>query len=86
MFFLVLISFSAAAQTLVSASSQTLPKSSFTKLRKMEDSMKTYARQMIMDESASKRFSADSFFTRMLVRSLLTPNSFTLLVVSLIKK
>ncbi len=76
MFFLVLISFSASAQTLLSASSQSLPKSSFTKLRKMEDSMKTYARQMIMDESAGKRFSADSVFTRMLVRSLVTPNSF----------
>jgi hypothetical protein len=72
----VLISFSASAQTFVSASAQTLPKSSFTQLRKMEDSMKTYALKMIREESASKRFSADSIFIRMLVRSLRTPNSF----------
>jgi hypothetical protein len=68
LFFIVLISFS--------ASTQSLPKSSLTKLRKMEDSMKNYARQMIMDESPNKRFSADSVFIRMLVRSLVTPNSF----------
>lgn len=73
--FIVLISFSALAQ-MRSASAQMLPKSSFTTLRKMEDTMKNYARQMIMDESAGKRFSADSVFIRMLVRALRTPNSF----------
>jgi hypothetical protein len=60
----------------VSSSAQTLPQSSKTKLRKMEDSMKVYAREMIMDRTASQRFSADSIFIRMLVRSLKTPNSF----------
>ncbi len=79
LFFAVLISFSMASSVSaqrVSASLQMLPKSSFTTLRKMEDTMKNYARQMIMDQSASKRFSADSVFIRMLIRSLKTPNSF----------
>jgi outer membrane lipoprotein-sorting protein len=67
-FVLVLVAFSSSAQT--------LPQSSLAKLRKMEDSMKVYAREMIMDRTASQRFSADSVFIRMLVRSLKTPNSF----------
>ena len=75
LFFAVLISISTSAQIL-SVSAQTLPKSSLTKLRKVEDTMKNYARQMIMDQSAGKRFSADSVFIRMLVRSLKTPHSF----------
>jgi hypothetical protein len=60
LFFLVLISISSTAQTLVSASAQALPKSSYNKLIKLEDSMKNYALQMIRDESPNKRFTADS--------------------------
>ncbi len=65
--FLVIVTFSASAQPM---------SSSFRQLRKMEDTMKIYARQMIMDKTASQRFSADSIFIRSLVRSLKTPNSF----------
>jgi len=68
--FILLVLFS------LSASSQTLRQTTVKQLRKMEDSMKNYARQMIMDKTASQRFSADSVFVRMLVRSLKTPNSF----------
>jgi outer membrane lipoprotein-sorting protein len=60
----------------VSGSSQQLPVNSARQLKKMEDSMKTYARKMIMDNNATQRFSADSAFIRMLVRSLRTPHSF----------
>lgn len=38
--------------------------------------MKNYSREMIMDKTAAQRFAADSFFIRMLVRSLKTPYSF----------
>lgn len=58
------------------SSAQKLPQSDFRQLKKTEDTMKVYARQMIMDENAGKRFTADSVFIRMLVRSLRTPNSF----------
>jgi hypothetical protein len=58
------------------ANAQAVPKSSLVQLRKSEDSMKVSARQMIMDESSTKRFSADSVFIRQLVRSLKTPYSF----------
>src|SRR4051794_30589105 len=60
----------------VSAPGQNLSKTSVDKLRKEEDSMKNYSRGMIKDKTATQRFSADSVFIRMLVRSLRTPNSF----------
>ena len=60
----------------ISASAQNLSRSSFNQLKKMEDSMKIYGRKMIMEQTASQRFIADSVFIRMLVRSLKTPNSF----------
>jgi hypothetical protein len=60
----------------LSLSAQKLSTTSLTSLRKDEDSMKAYAREMIMDKTASQRFAADSVFIRMLVRSLKTPNSF----------
>jgi hypothetical protein len=55
---------------------QTIPASSLKLLAKQEDSMKVHARNMIMNENASKRFSSDSIFIRSLVRSLKTPFSF----------
>lgn len=59
-----------------SASSQSLSKANLESIRKSEDSMKNYGREMIMDKTATQRFSADSVFIRMLVRSLKTPHSF----------
>lgn len=60
----------------IPALAQTLSKASLAILRKDEDSMKNYSREMIMDKTATQRFIADSVFIRMLVRSLKTPNSF----------
>lgn len=60
----------------ISVSGQSLSKAGFDQLKKMEDSMKVYGRKMIMEKTASQRFSADSIFIRTLVRSLKTPNSF----------
>jgi outer membrane lipoprotein-sorting protein len=60
----------------VSAPAQNLSRTTVEKLRKEEDSMKNYSREMIIDKTATQRFSADSVFIRMLVRSLRTPNSF----------
>lgn len=45
-------------------------------LEKKEDSLKLLSRTMVFDEEAGPRFRADSQFIRMLVRSLLVPNSF----------
>lgn len=60
----------------VAALAQGLSKTGVDNLRKDEDSMKIYSRQMIMEKTATQRFTADSVFIRMLVRSLKTPNSF----------
>lgn len=60
----------------MSASAQTLPAKSLNQLKKMEDSMKIYGRKMIMEKTALQRFTADSVFIKMLVRSLRIPNSF----------
>ena len=70
---ILLIIFALAA---FSTFAQPLPHATVVKMRKMEDSLKLYSRKMIMDNTASQRFSADSVFIRMLVRSLKTPNSF----------
>jgi hypothetical protein len=47
-----------------------------TALEKKEDSLKLLSRKMVFDDEAANRFRADSQFIRMLVRSLLVPNSF----------
>jgi hypothetical protein len=70
--FLLFLTFTVA----LSASGQSLPKLSADKLEKAEDSMKDYSRQMIMEKTATQRFTADSVFIRMLVRSLKIPFSF----------
>jgi len=41
-----------------------------------EDSMKTYSRKMVVDPNSSNRFTADSIFVRLLVKSLRQPYSF----------
>jgi hypothetical protein len=45
-------------------------------LRQAEDSLKIYARQIILDNRAENRFNADSIFTRQLVKALKIPHSF----------
>lgn len=45
-------------------------------LQKKEDSLKAVAHTIIWGEEAAERFRADSLFTRMLVRALITPHSF----------
>jgi len=60
----------------ISTSAQGLSTANRAHLQKEEDSMKLYSRNMIMDKTAAQRFSADSVFIRMLVRSLKTSNSF----------
>src|SRR4051812_23639538 len=62
--------------TIVTASAQRFSKANLESLRKDEDSLKNYSREMIMDKTATQRFGADSVFIRMLVRTLKTPNSF----------
>lgn len=46
-------------------------------LEQKEDSLKLYARKIIQGINADNRFDADSIFTRMLVRALKTPHSFS---------
>ncbi len=70
--FLLFLAFCVA----VAASAQGLSKQSLAGLKKDEDSLKNYSRQMIMEKTALQRFTADSVFIRMLVRALKTPNSF----------
>ena len=45
-------------------------------LRKQEDSLKRYSRQIIDGQSLKIRMDADSLFTRVFVRALLTKNSY----------
>src|SRR3954451_24560821 len=45
-------------------------------LQTKEDSLKVYASKLIQGVSAEERFKADSLFTKMFVRALLTRNSF----------
>ena len=45
-------------------------------LRKKEDSLKAFANKIILGRNSDDRLSADSMFTKMLVRALKTPHSF----------
>lgn len=45
-------------------------------LSQKEDSLKKYAKEIVMGRTALDRFKADSIFTRLLVKALKTPNSF----------
>ena len=55
---------------------QTISDAGFKQLQTQEDTLKVLCKQMIFDENPSKRFEADSAFTRALVRALRIPNSF----------
>ncbi len=57
--------------------SQGLSNSGLRILQQKEDSLKSYARQIIQGINSDDRFTADSMFTRMLVRALKTPHSFS---------
>jgi len=66
--FVLVINFSAGAQSLSRADYQAL--------QKKEDSLKTLAEKIVQGFNASDRFKADSIFTKIFVRSLKTKNSF----------
>ena len=55
---------------------QGIGKSDLKFLQKKEDSLKSYSNKIIQGINSDDRFTADSVFTRMLVRALKTPNSF----------
>ena len=55
---------------------QRISRPDFLFLKKNEDSLKTQSFKLAMGRNASDRFTADSIFTRMFVRSLKTTNSF----------
>lgn len=57
-------------------SAQRLSRADEKNLQLKEDSLKKFAVKLIQGINASDRFNADSIFTKMLVRSLKTPNSF----------
>lgn len=56
--------------------SQGLTASARGQLARKEDSLKTIALTILQGRNAEERFSADSLFTRMLVRALQVPHSF----------
>ncbi len=60
----------------VAGNAQGLTKANIARLKRVEDTMKTYSRKMIQERLAVERFMADSQFIRTLVRSLKTPYSF----------
>jgi hypothetical protein len=58
------------------ARAQRYNQASLNALQSRQDSMSGLARQIVEGREAAERFRADSSFTRMLVRALLTPYSF----------
>jgi hypothetical protein len=60
----------------ITATSQRMVKADEKALQRREDSLKKLSVQIIQGRNASDRFSADSTFTKMLVRALKTPHSF----------
>jgi hypothetical protein len=59
------------------ANSQGLSKQNFALIKKKEDSLKSLSLQIIRGRTSSDRFIADSHFTKMFVRALKMPYSFT---------
>lgn len=55
---------------------QTLSKSNRKELQKKEDSLKTFALELIQGRNSEERFKADSQFTKMFVRALKVKGSF----------
>ncbi|HMO61511.1 MAG TPA: hypothetical protein PKC39_15700 [Ferruginibacter sp.] len=62
--------------SILSSSAQRISTEDKKLLRQAEDSLKVYARKIILDNRAENRFDADSIFTRQLVKALKTPYSF----------
>ena len=60
----------------LSAGAQGLSRAENQAFNKKEDSLKTLAEKIVQGVNASDRFKADSIFTKILVRSLKTKNSF----------
>ena len=60
----------------VYVNAQPLSIGNLKKLQLVEDTLKPLSKKMIFDEQASKRFEADSAFTRTFVRALRVPYSF----------
>ncbi len=58
------------------ATAQRINASAYKEFTVAEDSLKVYARSMIIDPNSSQRFTADSIFIRMLVKTLRSSNSF----------
>ncbi len=58
------------------AVAQNFSKADIVALNKMEDSIRAQSVKIIQGRDASERFTADSIFTKMLVRALKTKNSF----------
>src|SRR5690242_8916456 len=57
--------------------SQGIGKANLKLLQQKEDSLKGYAQKIIQGINSEDRFIADSLFTKMLVRALLIPHSFS---------
>ncbi|MBC7889879.1 MAG: hypothetical protein H7Z13_18545 [Ferruginibacter sp.] len=55
---------------------QRINKTNLALLQKKEDSLKNYSLRLIQGVTAEERFNADSVFTKMFVRALVTSNSF----------
>ncbi|MCW3089828.1 MAG: hypothetical protein JWP81_897 [Ferruginibacter sp.] len=58
------------------AFAQSIKNNNLLMLQKKEDSLKEYSLKMVQGINAEARFTADSIFTKMFVRALLTKNSF----------
>jgi hypothetical protein len=59
------------------ANAQKVSNENIKTLKKVEDTLATYSRDMIFAADASARFNADSVFIKTLVRALKTPHSFS---------
>ncbi len=62
--------------SVLQAGAQKIAGSDMQLLKQTEDSLAVLCKKMIRDDNPSKRFEADSLFTRTLVRALRIPNSF----------
>ncbi len=62
---------------LINADAQNITNEDFKFLKKTEDTLASFSKQMIFSEDPSSRFYADSAFIKTLVRALKIPNSFS---------
>lgn len=61
----------------IQAGAQSITNEDFKLLKKTEDTLASFSKQMIFSEDPSSRFYADSAFIKILVRALKLPNSFS---------